>query len=111
MMISVRKGPQERRCGTKRRNKEKSTTQEENCNKHDMHSTNECPGTAMCQAASEFIPRGVLNHCMLSGAHNLLNGMPSNILGKSALAFIKDWDLWLALRAMVVVGEQDALEL
>ena len=32
VMISVRKGPQERKCGMKRRNKEKSTTQEENCN-------------------------------------------------------------------------------
>ena len=32
MMIGVRKGPQEGRCGMKRRNKEKSTAQEENCN-------------------------------------------------------------------------------
>ena len=32
VMIGVRKGPQERRCGMKRRNKGKSTTQEENHN-------------------------------------------------------------------------------
>ena len=31
-MVSIRKGPQERRCGTKRRDEEKSTTQEENRN-------------------------------------------------------------------------------
>ena len=32
MMIGVRKGPWERRCGMKRRNEEKSTAQEENRN-------------------------------------------------------------------------------
>ena len=32
VMIGVRKGPQEGRYGTKRRNKEKSTAQEENHN-------------------------------------------------------------------------------
>ena len=32
VMIGVRKGPWEGRCGTKRRNKEKSAAQEENCN-------------------------------------------------------------------------------
>ena len=37
--------------------------------------------------------RGVLNHCVLSRAHNLLNGMPSNILGREALALTKCWDL------------------
>ena len=49
---------------------------------HGMHSANECTGTAMCQTASGFTHRGVLNHCALSRAHNLLNGMPSNILGR-----------------------------
>ena len=32
VMIGVRKGPQERRCGMKRRNEEKSAAQEENHN-------------------------------------------------------------------------------
>ena len=32
VMVSIRKGPQERRCGTKRRDEEKSATQEENRN-------------------------------------------------------------------------------
>ena len=32
MMVSIGKGPQERRHGTKRRDKEKSATQEENHN-------------------------------------------------------------------------------
>ena len=49
---------------------------------HGVHSANECASTAMCQAASGFIPRGVLNHCALSRAHNLLNGVPSNVLGR-----------------------------
>ena len=49
---------------------------------HGMHSTNECTSTVMCQAASEFTPRGVLNHCTLSRAYNLLNSMPSNVLGR-----------------------------
>ena len=49
---------------------------------HGMHSTNECTSTAMCQAASGFTPRGVLDHCMLSRAYNLLNGEPSNVLGR-----------------------------
>ena len=49
---------------------------------HGVHSTNECIGTAMCQAASGFTPRGVLNHCALSRAHNLLNNMPSNVLDR-----------------------------
>ena len=49
---------------------------------HGMHSTNECTSTAMCQAASGFTPKGVLDHCALSRAHNLLNGVPSNVLGR-----------------------------
>ena len=49
---------------------------------HGVHSTNECTGTAMCQAASGFTPKGVLDHCTLSRTHNLLNGMPSNVLGR-----------------------------
>ena len=49
---------------------------------HGMHSANECTSTAMCQAVSGFTPKGVLNHCTLSRAHNLLNGMPSNVLGR-----------------------------
>ena len=32
VMVSIRKGPRERRHGTKRRDEEKSATQEENCN-------------------------------------------------------------------------------
>ena len=32
MMVSIGKGPQERRCGTKGRDEEKSATQEENRN-------------------------------------------------------------------------------
>ena len=32
VMVSIRKGPWERRHGMKRRNKEKSAIQEENCN-------------------------------------------------------------------------------
>ena len=32
VMVSIRKGPQERRCGTKRRDEKKSATQEENSN-------------------------------------------------------------------------------
>ena len=60
---------------------------------HGVHSTNECAGTAMCQAASGFTLRGVLDHYMLSRAHNLLNGMPSNVLGREALALTKYWDL------------------
>ena len=47
-----------------------------------MHSANECTSTAICQAASGFTPKGVLNHCALSRAHNLLNGVPSNVLGR-----------------------------
>ena len=47
----------------------------------------------MCQAASGFTLRGVLDHYMLSRAHNLLNGMPSNVLGREALALTKYWDL------------------
>ena len=49
---------------------------------HGVHSANECASTAMCQAASGFTPKGVLNHCALSRAHNLLNGVPSNVLGR-----------------------------
>ena len=49
---------------------------------HGMHSTNECASAAMCQAVSEFTPKGVLNDCALSRAHNLLNGVPSNVLGR-----------------------------
>ena len=49
---------------------------------HGMHSTDECTSTAMCQVASGFIPKGVFNHCALSGAHNLLNRVPSNVLGR-----------------------------
>ena len=60
---------------------------------HGMHSTSECAGTAMCQAASRFTPRGVLDHCALSRAHNLLNGKSSNVLGRSALALTKSWGL------------------
>ena len=33
MMVSITKGPQERRRGVKRRDEEKSATQEENCNR------------------------------------------------------------------------------
>ena len=62
--------------------------------KHGVHSANKCTGTAMCQAASGFTPRGVLNHCALSRAHNLLNSVPSNVLGRSALALTKGWGLW-----------------
>ena len=49
---------------------------------HGMHSANECTSTAMCQAPSGFTPKGVLNHCILSRAHNLLNSVPSNVLGR-----------------------------
>ena len=49
---------------------------------HGVHSANECTSTAMCQAASGFTPRGVLNHYVLSRAHNLLNSVPSNVLGR-----------------------------
>ena len=76
-----------------------------------MHSTNECTGTAMCQAASGFTPRGVLYHCALSRAHNLLNNESSNELGWNALALTKWLGLGLALRVMVVVVEQDMLGL
>ena len=65
----------------------------------------------MCQAASGFTPRGVLNHCTLSRAHNLLNNEPSNELGWNALALTKWLGLGLALRVMVVVVEQDPLGL
>ena len=37
VMVSIRKGPQERRHGTKRRDEEKRATQEENHNNH-LHS-------------------------------------------------------------------------
>ena len=60
---------------------------------HGMHSTNECTSTAMCQAASEFTPRGVLDHCVLSRAHNLLNSKPGIVLGWKALALTKYWCL------------------
>ena len=60
---------------------------------HGVHSTNECVGTAMCQAASGFTPKGVLDHCALSRAHNLLNGEPSIELGWNALALTKCWYL------------------
>ena len=43
--------------------------------------------------------------------HVLLNGMPSNVLGREWLALTKCWDLGWALRAMVEVEEQDALGL
>ena len=33
VMVSIRKGPRERRYGMKRRDEKKSATQEENCNK------------------------------------------------------------------------------
>ena len=49
---------------------------------HGVHSTNECASTAMCQAASGFTPREMLDHCALSRAHNLLNSVPSNVLGR-----------------------------
>ena len=78
---------------------------------HGVHSTNECTSTAMCQAASGFTPKGVLNHCALSRAHNLLNSVPSNVLGREWLALTKCWDLGWALRVMVEVEEQDALGL
>ena len=56
---------------------------------HGVHSANECTSSAMCQAASGFTPKGVLNHCTLSRAHNLLNGVPSNVLGRESLALTK----------------------
>ena len=65
---------------------------------HGMHSTNECNNTAMCQAASGFNPGGVLNHCVLSSAHNLLNGKPSIELGWNALVLTKYWNLDRALK-------------
>ena len=42
---------------------------------------------------------------------SVLNGVPSNVLGREWLALIKYWDLGWALRAMVEVEEQDALGL
>ena len=78
---------------------------------HGVHSANECTGTAMCQAASGFTPKGVLNHCALSRAHNLLNGMPSNILGRKWPGTYQAVGTWVALRVMVKVEEQDALGL
>ena len=65
---------------------------------HGMHSTNECAGTAMCQAASGFTLKGVLNHCTLSRAHNLLNSEPSIELGRNALALTKLLGLGIALK-------------
>ena len=65
---------------------------------HGVHSTNECVGTAMCQAASGFTPKGVLDHCILSGAHNLLNGVPSSELDRNALALTKLLGLGVALK-------------
>ena len=65
---------------------------------HGMHSANECASTAMCQAASGFTPKGVLDHCTLSRAHNLLNGMPSSELGRNALALTKLLGLGIALK-------------
>ena len=65
---------------------------------HGVHSTSECAGTAICQAASGFNPRGVLNHCALSRAHNLLNGVPSSELGRNALALTKLLGLGVALK-------------
>ena len=65
---------------------------------HGVHSTNECVSTAMCQAASGFTFKGVLNHCALSRAHNLLNGMPSSELGRNALALTKLLELGIALK-------------
>ena len=50
-MIGVRKGPQEGRCGTKRRNKEKSTAQEENRNTFDL-------GESFCNKACTFTTIG-----------------------------------------------------
>ena len=47
---------------------------------HGAYSANDCASTAIYQAAREFISDGVLNHCMLSRAHNLLNGKPSDEL-------------------------------
>ena len=65
---------------------------------HGMHSANECTSTAMCQAASEFTPKGVLNHCTLSRAHNLLNSVPSSELGRNALAPTKLLGLGIAFK-------------
>ena len=65
---------------------------------HGMHSANECTSTAICQAASGFTPKGVLNHCALSRAHNLLNGVPSSELGRNALALTKLLRLGIALK-------------
>ena len=52
---------------------------------HGVHSANECASTAMCQAASGFIPGEVLNHCTLSRAQNLLNSKPGSVLGRNSL--------------------------
>ena len=65
---------------------------------HGVHSANECASTAMCQAASGFTPRGVLNYCTLSRAHNLLNSVPSSELGRNALALTKLLGLGVALK-------------
>ena len=65
---------------------------------HGVHSANECASTAMCQAASGFTPRGVLNYCALSRAHNLLNSVPSSELGRNALALTKLLGLGVALK-------------
>ena len=43
-------------------------------------------------------PKGVLNHCTLSRAHNLLNSMPSSELGRNALALTKLLGLGIALK-------------
>ena len=65
---------------------------------HGMHSANECTSTAMCQAASGLTPKGLLNHCALSRAHNLLNSVPSSELGRNALALTKLLGLGVALK-------------
>ena len=65
MMIEVREGPQEGRCGMKRRNKEKSTAQEENHNK-------------IPQTSPVFIPKKDGKKWMVQDYHYLNEYMVKN---------------------------------
>ena len=89
VMIGVRKGSQEGRCGTKRRNKEKSTTQKEN------HSTYTIVSLAGPNAVKLKLPRSlqihsIVNMSQIKPYHGSMEGQ--NPHQPRPVNMTKDWD-------------------
>ena len=77
MMVSIRKGPQERRCGTKGRDKEKSAAQEENHNTAHLsyHLRRSRISVPLCSRGVDCTLRDLLNRDVpFEGITMLLSG-------------------------------------